>query len=69
MKDTFWTQFYKGHYIHGHHDRSIGKEVIQIQIMKEDGDFTLYDAKSLHSAKCKITRITGGNWKCTPTTG
>ena len=59
MKDTFWTLAYKNHYIHGHRDN--GREVIQIQIMKPDGSFTLYDAKSLHSAKYKISRITGGN--------
>lgn len=59
MKDIFWTLGYKGHYIYGYYDG--GREVIRIQIMKPDGSFTLYDAKSLHSAKYKISRITGGN--------
>lgn len=61
MKDTFWTLSYKGHHIHGHRDHDLNREVIQIQIMKPDGSFALYDAKSLHSAKYKISRITGGN--------
>lgn len=55
MKDTFWTQSYKGCYIHGHYDRDLKQEVIRIQVMKEDGSFTLYDAKSLHSAKYRIS--------------
>lgn len=59
-KDTFWTQGYKGHYIHGHHDRDLKREVITIQIMDKDGGFTIYDAKSLHAAKYKISRIIGG---------
>jgi hypothetical protein len=57
MKDTFWCKGYKGHFIHGHYDRDLNKEVIRIQVMKPDGGFTMYDAKSFHSAKYKITRF------------
>lgn len=59
-KDSFYTVKYKGHYIHGHHDRTLKREAITIQIMDKDGGFTIYDAKSLHAAKCKISRIIGG---------
>lgn len=53
MKDTFWTIGYKGCWIHGHRDRDLGKEVIRIQTP----DYKTYEAKSLLSAKIKITRF------------
>lgn len=56
-KDTFWTLGYKGHYIHGHYDRDLKREVIEVQWMLPDGGFNLYKAKSLHGAKCRITRL------------
>ena len=61
MKSCFQTQSYRGHYIHSHYDRNLCRNVFEIQIMRPDGSFTLYSAKSLHSAKYKITRITGGS--------
>lgn len=57
MKDTFWGIDYKGHYIHGHHDRDLGKEVVTAQLMRKDGSFRIYEAKNLQSAKIKITRF------------
>lgn len=57
MKDTFWSIDYKGHYIHGHHDRDLGREVITAQLMRKDGSFRIYEAKSLQAAKVKITRF------------
>lgn len=56
-KDTCWTRAYKGHYIHGHYDRDRKQRVIEVQMMNEDGSFTLHQTKSLHSAKCLITRM------------
>ena len=32
-KDTFWTIGYKGHYIHGHYDRDLKREVIEVQLI------------------------------------
>lgn len=56
MKDTFWTISYKGCWIHGHHDRDLKREVITIQTP----DYKVYEAKSLHSAKYRITRFLAG---------
>lgn len=56
-KDTFWTIGYKGHYIHGHRDRDLKCEVIEVQWMLPDGSFKMYKAKPLHGAKCRITRV------------
>lgn len=58
-KDTFWTVPYKGHYIHGHYDRELRREVIRIQIMKSDGGFTTYSARTLQAAKYRISRFHG----------
>ena len=63
MKSCFQTQSYRGHYIHSHYDRNLKREVFEIQVMRPDGGFTLYSAKSLRAAKCKITRIIGGQIK------
>lgn len=57
MKSSFLTQSYKGHYIHSHYDGDLKREFVRIQVMRPDGGFTLYDAKSVHAAKYKITRF------------
>lgn len=49
--DTFWSIEYKQHWIHGHYDRDLKKEVIHIQCPHG----SRYDAKSLHAAKYRIT--------------
>lgn len=49
--DTFWTIEYKQHWIHGHYDRDLKKEVIRIRTPSHQ----TYDAKSLHAAKYRIT--------------
>ncbi len=53
MKDTFWTMEYKNHWIRGHHDRDLKKEVITILTPARQ----VYDAKSIHAAKCRISRF------------
>lgn len=55
MKDTFWTISYKGHYIHGHHDRDLNREVITVQQMLPDGSFVIHERRSLLAAKMFIT--------------
>ena len=55
--DTFWTQEYKGHWIHGHCDRDLKQEIIRIQCPNGVN----YPAKSLHSAKYKISAFLRGN--------
>jgi hypothetical protein len=59
-KDCFFTMAYKGHYIHSHYDRDLKREVVRYQIMKPDGSFNLYDAKSIHAAKYRISAFHGG---------
>lgn len=48
MKDTFRTIRYKGFYIHSCYDRDLQKEAITVRNK---------EYKSLHSAKCYITRM------------
>lgn len=55
-KDTFWIIGYKGHYIHGHYDRDLKREVIEVQWMFSDKGFELYTVRSLLSAKRLITK-------------
>jgi hypothetical protein len=49
--DCFWTQSYRGHYIHGCNED--GKERIS---WSDSVTHKSTPAKSLHSAKCLITR-------------
>lgn len=53
MYDTFYTLQYKGVYIHARHNRATGCEEVQIH-----GERQIL--KSVHAAKCRITRRAGG---------
>lgn len=57
---SFWGRSYKGHYIHGHVDEA-GRSVIKAQLMQADGGFAIHSAKSIHAAKCIITRHIRGS--------
>lgn len=54
--DTFWTLPYKGHFIRGKFVD--GEEVIEacLYIADPSGSFTHRQVKSIHAAKCRITR-------------
>jgi hypothetical protein len=52
-KDTFHTFGYFGGYIHTCHNRTKGCEEVQVQ--RYEGDKAVR-TKSVHAAKCRITR-------------
>lgn len=47
-----FTIQYKGHFIHGY----VNKPLCNILVMSESGQYTITGLKSLHSAKCYITK-------------
>jgi len=51
--DTFYTVQYRGVYIHARHNRALKREEFTIQ------GWPSVVLLSLHSAKCRITKILG----------